>query len=254
MSAVLVTGASRGIGFATVEALAGRGDDVVAIARFERGSEHVAKIAQPLALDLSRTEDAERAVEEAEKLVGPIAGMVLAAGVAEHAPIEEVDAARIERHFALNVRAPMLMCRELAKRAKARGQGASIVMVASTLGIAPAKRTSVYAATKGAVIAMTKALAVELAPFGVRVNAIAPGVVDTEMTRSLRLETGESMPAGEERVRREAEQMRALAALHPIGRVGRPRDVAAGILYLLDAEIAAGTILVLDGGLTAGSA
>jgi NAD(P)-dependent dehydrogenase (short-subunit alcohol dehydrogenase family) len=254
VSAVLVTGASRGIGFATVEALVGRGDKVAAIARFERGSEHVAKIAEPLALDLSRIEDAERAVDAAEALVGPCDAMVLAAGVAEHAPIEEVDAARIERHFALNVRAPLLMCRDLAKRAQQRGRPASIVMVASTLGIAPAKRTSVYAATKGALIAMTKALALELAPCGVRVNAIAPGIVDTEMTRRLRLEPGEAMPTGEVRARREEEQMRAFAALHPVGRVGRPQDIAAGILYLLEAEMATGTILVLDGGLTLGSA
>ena len=254
MSTVIVTGASRGIGLATTAALAARGDRVIGIARYEAGSEHVAKIADPLALDLSRTEDAERAVAAAEEIAGPVDAMVLAAGVAEHAPLEEVDAARIERHFALNVRAPLLMCRELAKRAKARGRGASIVMVASTLGIAPAKRTSVYAATKGALIAMTKALALELAPAGVRVNAIAPGVVDTEMTRRLRLEPGEPMPGGAERARREDEQMRALAGLHPIGRVGRPEDVAAGILYLLDAELAVGTILVLDGGLTAGSA
>jgi NAD(P)-dependent dehydrogenase (short-subunit alcohol dehydrogenase family) len=254
VSNVIVTGASRGIGFATMEALAARGDRVAAIARFDGGSEHVAKIAEPIALDLSRTEDAERAVDVAESIVGPCSAMVLAAGVAEHAPIEDVSAARIDRHFAINVRAPLLMCRELAKRAKARGTSASIVMVASTLGIAPAKRTSVYAATKGAVIAMTKALAVELAPFGVRVNAIAPGVVDTDMTRALRLEPGEPMPTGAELSRRQDEQMLALAALHPIGHVGSSRGVAAGILYLLDAEDAAGTILVLDGGLTAGSA
>jgi NAD(P)-dependent dehydrogenase (short-subunit alcohol dehydrogenase family) len=127
-------------------------------------------------------------------------------------------------------------------------------MVASTLGIAPAKRTGVYAATKGAVIAMTKALAVELAPIGVRVNAIAPGIVDTEMTRALRLERGEAIPRGDERTRREDEQMAAFARMHPIGKVARPTDIAAGILYLLDAQMAAGTVLVLDGGLTAGSA
>ena len=254
MSNVIVTGASRGIGFATVEALAGRGDRVVAIARFDRGSEHVAKIAEPLALDLSLTADAERALEASEAMIGPCDAMVLAAGVAEHAPIEEVDAARIDRHFAINVRAPLLMCRDFAERCKARGAPGSIVMVASTLGIAPAKRTSVYAATKGAVIAMTKALAVELAPIGVRVNAIAPGIVDTAMTRALRLERGEAMPSGDELLRRENEQMEAFARLHPSGRVGTAGGVAAGILYLLDAPDAVGTVLVLDGGLTAGSA
>lgn len=254
MSSVIVTGASRGIGFATAEALAARGDKVAAVARFDGGSEHVAKFAAPVALDLCRVADAERAVEAAEAVVGPCDAMVLAAGVAEHAPIEEVSAVRIDRHFALNVRAPLLMCRDFARRAKARGAPASIVLVASTLGIAPAKRTSVYAATKGAVIAMTKALAVELGPFGIRVNAVAPGVIDTEMTRGLRLEPGEAMPTGPERARREEEQMKAFAALSPLGRVGRPNDVAAAILYLQDARLATGTILVLDAGLTLGSA
>lgn len=254
MTGALVTGASRGIGRAVAEALARRGERVAGVARFDREGELPPAGVERVALDLSSAEGAERAVDEAERAVGPITNMVLAAGVAEHAPIEEVDVARIERHFAINVRAPMLLCRDLARRAKERGAGASIVLVASTLGIAPAKRTSVYAATKGAVIAMTKALAVELAPAGVRVNAIAPGIVDTEMTRRLRLEPGETMPTGEERARREEAQMRAFAGFHPIGKVGRPEDVAAGILYLLDAPSAVGTILVLDGGLTAGSA
>ncbi len=254
MTSALVTGASRGIGRAVAEALARRGERVAGVARFERAGEPLPEGVERVALDLSSAADAERAVDAAERAVGPITNMVLAAGVAEHAPIEDVDVARIERHFAINVRAPMLLCRDLARRAKERGEGASIVLVASTLGIAPAKRTSVYAATKGAVIAMTKALAVELAPAGVRVNAIAPGIVDTEMTRRLRLEPGETMPTGEERARREDAQMRAFASFHPTGKVGRPEDVAAGVLYLLDAAQAVGTILVLDGGLTAGSA
>ena len=86
---------------------------------------------------------------------------------------------------------------------------------------------------------MTKALAVELGPRGVRVNAVAPGVIDTAMTRSLRLSRGEVMPEGELRASSEAEQMAALARVHPVGRVGRPEEVAAAILYLLEAEFAA---------------
>ena len=127
------------------------------------------------------------------------------------------------------------------------------VILASTLGLAPAPGTSVYAATKGAVIALTKALAVELAPDGIRVNAIAPGVIETEMTRAPRLGPGEAMPVGDAYRERGDAQMRELAALHPNGRVGRPDEVAEGIAYLLSATLAVGTILVLDGGLTAGT-
>lgn len=247
---VIITGASRGIGLATAKLLSGQGAKVAGIARTaDLGV--IGPMGAALALDLSVAADAERAIGAAEEAIGPCDALVLAAGVAEHAPITDVDAARIEKHFALNVRAPLLLCRDFARRLEARDAKGTIVLVASTLGIAPARHTSVYAATKGAVIAMTKALAVELAP-RVRVNAVAPGVIDTEMTRAPRLRRGESMPTGEALKKRQQEQMDALALLHPLGRVGHAEEVAESIAYLLTAEFATGTVLVLDGGLTAG--
>jgi NAD(P)-dependent dehydrogenase (short-subunit alcohol dehydrogenase family) len=108
----------------------------------------------------------------------------------------------------------------------------------------------VYAITKGAVSSMTRALAIELAPARIRVNAIAPGVIDTEMVRAPRLAPGESMPVGEARKAREDAQIAELARLHPLGRVGTALELADAAAFLLEAPFATGTIFTLDGGLS----
>ncbi len=255
----IVTGASGGIGLATSALLSQRGVQVAGIARFGDEAARAAFLAatggrgEILPLDLARVEDCERAVALAEERIGACDWLVCAAGIAEHVELARVDAVSLDRHHAINVRAPFLLARDFGLALRARGQRGAIVMLASTLGIAPAPTTSMYATSKGAVIAMTKALALELAPDGVRVNAIAPGVIETGMTRAPRLAAGEPAPIGDEARARGDAQIRELAKLHPIGRVGRPEEVAEGILYLLSAELAVGTILVLDGGLTAGS-
>jgi NAD(P)-dependent dehydrogenase (short-subunit alcohol dehydrogenase family) len=97
---------------------------------------------------------------------------------------------------------------------------------------------------------MTRALAIELAPARIRVNAIAPGVIDTEMVRAPRLAPGEPMPVGEARKAREDAQIAELAKLHPLGRVGSVEELADAAAFLLEAPFATGTIFTLDGGLS----
>jgi len=223
----LVTGASRGIGRAIAQKLLARGDAVVLLARDESRLEEVAagrERAHVLVADLVADPDV---VDAATALAGPLAGLVHAAGVAWHAPVSDITDAQIEQMHRLHFVAPLKMAQAFARR----GGGGSIVHVSSTLGQRPARGRAVYAATKAALDSLTRTLALELAPQGVRVNAVAPGVVETDMTRGLDLD--------------------ALAALHPLG-LGAVDDVADAALYLLDARWATGTVLTVDGGLTAG--
>jgi NAD(P)-dependent dehydrogenase (short-subunit alcohol dehydrogenase family) len=168
--------------------------------------------------------------------------------------------------------APFVLSQRAAAQMRAAGGGV-IVNVASTLAFSPAPLTAAYAAAKAALISMTRSLALELAKSGVRVNAVAPGVVDTEMVRVLR-DDGETVaglgadpvqprsPAAVEHaaapahsdVERIEAQLDGLRALHPLGRLGTPEDVVEAVRYLIGAKFVTGTVLVVDGGLSLGSA
>ncbi len=227
LGAILVTGASRGIGRAIAERLLEGGRSVVLVARDQGRLEALAAehdAAHVLARDLVTSPDV---LDAATELAGPIGGVVHAAGVALHAPLQEITEHQIDAMHRLHFIAPLVMARALARR----GGPGSIVHIASTLGLRPAAGRLVYSATKAALISLTRSLALELASSQIRVNAVAPGVVDTEMVRGTDLE--------------------ALGRLHPLG-IGAPSDIASAALFLLDAPWATGTILTIDGGLTAG--
>jgi NAD(P)-dependent dehydrogenase (short-subunit alcohol dehydrogenase family) len=249
----LVTGASRGIGRATALRLAERAE-VVATVRSAGDGRALAEASRgriaSLVVDLADRADRGRVISDCERSFGPLDGLVHAAGLGEHRPLDAIDRAQIDRHFELNVFAALELAQALARSLRARRAGGAIVFVTSTLADRPAPGTTVYAATKGALASMTRTLALELAPDGIRVNAIAPGVVDTDMVRAPRLAPGEAMPVGEARREREEAQLRELARLHPVGRLGRPEEIAEGIELLLRATFATGTILTLDGGLS----
>lgn len=233
---VIVTGASRGIGAAIAEALRRRGDEVLGASR--RGAEGV------LAADVG-TEAGRNAIVDAAR-EGPVDALVQAAGVIRYEGVGALADGSIAAQTATNFVGPMLLAQALVPELR-RANG-SIVNVASTLALRPAPLTAVYSATKAAMLAWTRVFAAELAP-DVRVNAVAPGVVDTEMVRQVRLAPGEAMPADPEA--RVAAQLDALRALHPLGRLGAADDVAQAVLYLLDARWVTGSVLTIDGGLTA---
>jgi NAD(P)-dependent dehydrogenase (short-subunit alcohol dehydrogenase family) len=123
-------------------------------------------------------------------------------------------------------------------------------MVSSTLSTRPAPSTVGYAGTKAALEATTRGLAKELSARQIRVNAVAPGVVDTDMVRQPRVAPGTRAPQGAERDRVVAEQLEALAYLHPLGRLGSAAEVAEAIVQVLDAEWMTGSVVTLDGGLS----
>ncbi len=258
-SRVLVTGASRGIGRAIATRLLGEGREVVLVARDRGALEEVARAAPDhahvLEADLTTDIDVvERAVAMLSGLDGRggLDGLVHAAGVATHAPLEAISDAQLESAWGIHLRAPLRLTQALAKHLRAQKRSGSIVLISSTLALRPAAGTLAYSAAKAAMVALTKGAALELAPDGIRVNTLAPGVVDTEMVRALRLAPGEAMPTGHAHEARVAAQLEALRKLHPIGRLGTPDEVAEAAVFLLDAAWATGSVLTLDGGLTAG--
>ncbi len=252
---VLVTGASRGIGRAVVAALAARGARVAAVARDHKALESVAAADPsrivPLPADLDLASERDAVVQRAIERLGGVDALVCAAGVVRYARVGALDEEHLRLQWRINLVAPLLMAQEAALWMKEHGGGA-ILFVGSTLASRPAPSTAGYAATKAALVAAAQTLALELAPQGVRVNVVSPGVVDTDMVRQVRLEPGEPEPVGPARQARVDRQLAELRRLHPLGRLGRPEDVVQAILYLLDATWVTGSVLTVDGGLLVG--
>ena len=248
---VLVTGASRGIGRAVARALAAGGARVVASGRdAEALAETCAAHPDQLVAipsDLMTPGAGEALAGRAADVLGGLEGLVCAAGIARHAPVGALVRHDLEAMYTVNGLSPVLLVQAAAPLLAARG--GSVVLVSSTLAQRPAPGTLGYAMSKAALEAATKVLAAELAP-AVRVNAIAPGVVDTAMVRQLRLAPGEAEPSPGERAARVEAQLDALRALHPLG-LGQPEDVARAAVELLASRWMTGTVLTLDGGLTA---
>ncbi|MEQ9074985.1 MAG: SDR family oxidoreductase [Sandaracinaceae bacterium] len=243
---IVVTGASRGIGRAIARRLLDEGRQVALVARDEARLSQLAAVAPSRAAVIARDlVDPTGVIDAAAAALGGVDGLVHAAGVAQHAPIEAIEEEHLALAHALHVRAPFVLTRDLA--AHLDGEPGSIVHVASTLGLRGAPSTAVYAGSKASLIRMSQVFALELAPRGVRVNVVAPGVVDTDMVRALRLAPGQPPPDDVDAA--VAAQLEQLRSLHPLGRLGTPDDVAAAVAYLLDAEWVTGSVLSVDGGL-----
>jgi NAD(P)-dependent dehydrogenase (short-subunit alcohol dehydrogenase family) len=243
----LVTGATRGIGLAVCETLIASGRKVVATGRDARRlselrARHGERVVT-LEADLSLPGAWSELVARAER-VGPVRELVCNAGVVRYAVVGHVSEEELRDQLELDFVVPYLMSQQLGSAMRARG-GGSIVHVVSTLGLRPAPETSAYAASKAALIAATRAFALELAP-EVRVNAVAPGIVDTDMVRVLRRapQDGESQPEAV------ARQLEGFSRLHPLGRLGTPAEIARAVSYLLDAQWVTGTVLTVDGGIS----
>jgi NAD(P)-dependent dehydrogenase (short-subunit alcohol dehydrogenase family) len=241
----LVTGATRGIGRAVCDALIASGRRVVATGRDQAQLDellrvHGARVAC-LPCDLSQAGAWADLLRRIDAQIGPLDELVSSAGVVRYAAVGSAREQDLRAQLELNFVVPYLIAQEVGSAMKKRGHGA-IVHIASTLGERPAPDTSAYGASKAALINATKAFALELAPV-VRVNAVAPGIVDTEMVRVVRAQA----PAGQAAI---AEQLAQLASLHPLGRLGTPREVAAAVLFLLDAAWITGSVLTVDGGIT----
>jgi len=239
---LLITGGASGIGAATARLAATRGYKVAINYRSRDAqakavvADIVAKGGKAIALpaDMAREADIVRMFQETEKALGPVTHLVNSAGFSQRTRVDEYDAALLEKFFAVNVIGLMLCCREAAKRMSTKhgGKGGAIVNVSSMASTIGGRiGSSAYAATKGAVDSFTKGFAREVAPEGIRVNSLRPGMVMSEMTEG-RL--------------KDAAFRTSIEASIPMRRVGEVHEMAGAILYLLSDEASFITGAMLD--------
>ena len=227
---VLITGGSRGIGAAAVELFAQRGDTVYFI--YEKEHEKAAAVAQSTGAEAICCDVADaQAVQEVFKRIPEVDILVCNAGVCWYGLLTDMAEADWNRIFDVNVKG-IYNCVKAAMPAMLRKHSGSIVTVSSMWGQVGASCEAAYSATKGAVIALTKALAKELGPSGIRVNCVAPGVILTDMCGGVAPDI-----------------LAELAEEAPVGRNGTPEDVAKVVEALADAEFVTGQVLGVSGGL-----
>jgi 3-oxoacyl-[acyl-carrier protein] reductase len=219
----IVTGGSRGLGAALCVDLAKHGARVVVCARDPIGVEHTVNVirwdggtAMGVVADCTKEDEVERLRLASEQDFGPAELLaVFAGGDGEPTPTLETPMSHWNAVIETNLSATFLVLRDILPAMRARGRGA-VVTMSSAAARQPAKSSAAYAVAKGAIITLTRHVAAELAPSGVRVNCLAPSAIVTD-----------KLAAAPQRARDE------LAATFPLGRLGNPRDVTAAALYLL---------------------
>ncbi|AXG74960.1 SDR family NAD(P)-dependent oxidoreductase [Flavobacterium arcticum] len=239
----VVTGASKGIGSAIAKSLAAAGAAVaVNYANSKEGAnivvnQIIADGGKAFAVqgDVSNQEDVIRIFEETKKALGGVDILVNNAGVYKFLALEEITSEELYTQFNINVLGSLLAAKEAVKHFPE--SGGNIINISSVVSTAPTANSSIYSGTKGAIDTITKALAIELAPKNIRVNAIAPGLVQTEGTETAGIK-GSELEA-------------SIISTTPLARAGQPNDIARVAVFLASEDSAwvTGEIITASGGL-----
>jgi NAD(P)-dependent dehydrogenase (short-subunit alcohol dehydrogenase family) len=236
----LVTGASRGMGRATALALAAAGARVVV--HYGRNADEAKAVvdqiraaggrADALAADLAAPDGAHKLAAQVRHLIGDRLDILVSnAGISKAAALEDITVADFDSLFAVNVRAPYFLVQQLLP---ILGDGGSIVFLSSLGARAAVGTLSAYASTKGAINTLVKYFAAALGARGIRVNAVAPGVIDTDMSNFTKTEEGRAVVMG----------------MQTLKRIGEPTDVSAVVAFLAsdEARWITGDVIAVDGG------
>jgi len=240
----IVTGGGSGIGRATCRVFAREGAKVVVADRKPEAAAAVAKElpgAVALTIDVSKSADVKRMIDDTVKQFGRLDVIVNNAGYGTFGTVVDIDEAEWDALMAVNVRGVYLCCKYAIPAMKATGGGA-IVNVASVVASIGIRNRAAYVASKGAVAALTRAIALDHVAEGIRCNAIAPGTIDTPYYDDVMARAPDPVAF-----------RKGLEARQPIGRLGTAEEMADGILFLASDEsrFAVGAIVTIDGGMTA---
>ena len=238
MSTAIITGGTSGIGLATAKIFLKNGFNCVLVGRscerFNKIRPQLVGNVKFVAADVQNVSDCKKIVDKTVKIFGGINILVNCAGIYHEGAISDTDEEIFNEIFATNVKGTFFVTK-LAVNELIKSRG-TIINVASDAGIKGNYFCAAYSASKGAIVAFTKSLALELASFKIRVNCVAPGDILTPMTLNQLKNSGETVED--------------LAKIYPLGRIGTPEEVAEAIYFLSKAKFITGAILSVDGGLT----